>query len=150
MFDKPSSSKPFFTNSLEFNSIEKPKEVFKKTKPLNKNFEILEFLFNQKIDNSKSNNNNNNTKHDIFDPKNMKYSISVIPSLQILVFDFQTIILNSTLSSHPFSYVSLPTSPTIHSSIIDSNTSTQASNMSNTFELVSTPLLPLIHPYPQF
>jgi hypothetical protein len=35
-FDKPSS-----TNPPEFKSIEKPKEVFKKTKPLNKNSKIL-------------------------------------------------------------------------------------------------------------
>jgi hypothetical protein len=39
-FDKPTS-----TNPPEFNSIEKPKDVAKKNKPLNKNTDILDFLF---------------------------------------------------------------------------------------------------------
>jgi hypothetical protein len=41
-----------FTNPPEFYSIEKPKEVIKKTKPLNKNSEIFKYFFEQKIKNS--------------------------------------------------------------------------------------------------
>jgi hypothetical protein len=84
-FEKPSS-----TNLFKFKDIEKPKEVLKKTKSLNKNTEILEFLFNHKINNNNNNKskpNNNNNSQDIFDPKNIKYSILVILSLQILVSD---------------------------------------------------------------
>jgi hypothetical protein len=39
-FDKPSS-----TNPPEYKGIEKPKDVIKKTKSLNKNSKILEFFF---------------------------------------------------------------------------------------------------------
>jgi hypothetical protein len=104
-FNKPSS-----TNPPEYNGIDKPKEVIKKNKPLNKNTEILEFLFNQK------DNNNNNTKlktsnniEDIFDPKNMEYTTSLIPLLQILVLDSQVIIPSSTPSSNSSSYIVSPT-----------------------------------------
>jgi hypothetical protein len=48
--------KPSFTNLLKFKSIEKPKEIIKKTKPLNKNSKIFEFFFDQNIDNSKNDN----------------------------------------------------------------------------------------------
>jgi hypothetical protein len=65
------------TNPLEYHRIEKPKEVIKKTKLLNKNSKIYEYLFEQKIEN---NNNNNNNSQDIFDPKNMEYYTSIIPS----------------------------------------------------------------------
>jgi hypothetical protein len=122
-FDKPSS-----TNPPEFTSIEKPKEVIKKTKLLNKNTEILEFFFDQKIDNSKSNNNNNNNNNnnsqDIFDPKNMKYStpIKILP--KIITSDSQTIVPSSTLFSHLSLYVPSLSSPIIQSLVVDSNTST--------------------------
>jgi hypothetical protein len=54
---------------LEFKRIEKPKEVIKKTKPLNKNFEILDFLFEN--NNKSNNNNNNNNAQDIFNLNNI-------------------------------------------------------------------------------
>jgi hypothetical protein len=73
----------------------------------------------------------------------MEYSTPEIPSPQILVSDFQVIVPNSVSSSHPFSNIASSTSSTIHSLIVNSNDSTQASNMSETFELVSTPSLPL-------
>jgi hypothetical protein len=141
--------KPFSTNLPEFKSIEKPKEVLKKTKSLNKNTKILEFLFDHKIDNNnnnKSNPNNNNNSQDIFDPKNIEYSTLIIPSPQILVSDSQVIVLSSASSFHSFPYIASPTSLTIHSSIVDSNNSIQALNMLKTFELVPTPSLPLTPP----
>jgi hypothetical protein len=68
-------NKPSPTNSPEYIGIDKPKEIIKKNKPLNKNTEILEFLFNQKDNN---NNNDNKPKNynteNIFDPKNMEYT----------------------------------------------------------------------------
>jgi hypothetical protein len=146
-FDNP---KPTSTNPPEYHEIEKPKEVVKKTKPLNKNTEIYEYLFDQKLENNKTttnNNNNNNNSQDIFDPKNMEYSTPKIPLLQILAMDSQIIVLNSVLSSHPFlnniSPASSSPSPLITSSIVDSNASTQASNISEIYELV--PTLSLAH-----
>jgi hypothetical protein len=118
--------KPFTTNPPEYKGIEKPKEVIKKNKPLNKSIEILEFLFDQKLDN----NNNNKSKpnisnnEDIYNPKNMKYTTPPITLSQILVSDSQVIVPNSTSSSHSSPYVTLSSSPTIHSSIVDSNTTT--------------------------
>jgi hypothetical protein len=108
------------------------------------------FFFNQKIDNSKSNNNNkSNSSQDIFNPKNMEYSIPIIPFPQILISDSQIVIPSSVLSSHSSPNIPSPTSPSIHSLIIDSNTTTQASNISKIFKLVSTPpllLTPLLFP----
>jgi hypothetical protein len=79
-FDNP---KPTSINPLEYHRIEKPKEVVKKTKPLNKNTKIYEYLFDQKLENNKTtinnNNNNNNNSQDIFDPKNIEYSTLKIP-----------------------------------------------------------------------
>jgi hypothetical protein len=95
-------NKPLSTNPLEFKGIEKPKEVFKKTKSLNKNSEIFEYFFNQKINNSIPNNskNNNNNSQDIFDPKNMKYSTPIKTLPQILTSDSQTFVSSLTSSSH--------------------------------------------------
>jgi hypothetical protein len=66
--------KPFSTNPPKYKSIEKPKEVIKKTKPLNKNTDILEFFFHQKLDNSKPKTTNSNNTKDIFNPKNIEYT----------------------------------------------------------------------------
>jgi hypothetical protein len=135
-FEKPSS-----TNPPEFKSIEKPKEVIKKTKLLNKNSKIFESLFNEKIDNNKpTNNNKSNNSQDIFDLKNIKYSTSIISSPQILVSNSQVIVPSSVSSSHPFLNI---VSPTSHSLIIDSNAETQASNISEIFKLIPSPPLPL-------
>jgi hypothetical protein len=143
-FNKPSS-----TDSPEYKDIEKPKKVIKKNKFLNKNTEILEFLFDQKLDNNNNNNNNNNSKtnksnnsKDIFDPKNMEYSTSTKTLPQILVLDSQIIIPSLAPFSHSSPYIASPSSPPIHSLIVDSNALTQASNSSETFELIPTPPLP--------
>jgi hypothetical protein len=61
-FKKPTT--PNSVNSPKFKRIEKPKEVIKKTKPLNKNSEILKFLFDN--NNNNNNNTNNNNMQDIF------------------------------------------------------------------------------------
>jgi hypothetical protein len=140
-FEKLSS-----TNPPKFKRIEKLKDVIKKTKPLNKNSKILEFFFDQQIDNynnnkKSSNNNNNNSMQDIFNPKNMEYSTSTKPSPQILISDSQTIVSDSAFSSHPSLYILSSSSPAIESSIVDSSASTQASNISKTFELIPTPSL---------
>jgi hypothetical protein len=96
-------NKPSFTNPSEYIGIDKPKEIIKKNKPLNKNTKILEFLFNQKNNNDNNNNNkpqNYNTK-DIFNPKNMKYNTLSKPISQILALDSQIIIPSLVPSSHP-------------------------------------------------
>jgi hypothetical protein len=94
-FNKPSSINP-----PEFNDIKKLKKVIKKTKLLNKNTKILEFFFDQKIDNSKPNNNNNNNSQDIFDLKNIEYSSPTKTLPNIITLDSQTVVSSSTLSSH--------------------------------------------------
>jgi hypothetical protein len=92
--------KPFSTNPPEYKGIEKPKEVIKKTKPLNKNIDILEFFFDQKLDNNKPKTTNSNNAKDIFNPKNMEYATLTVLLSQILVSDSQTVIPSSALSSH--------------------------------------------------
>jgi hypothetical protein len=126
-FNKPSS-----TNLSEFIGIDKPKEVIKKNKPLNKNTEILEFLFEQKIDNNNNNNNNNNK------PKSNTDTPPKIIS-QILAPDSQVTVLNSTPSFHPSPQMVSLSSPAIQSSVIDSNAFTQAFNILETFELLNNP-----------
>jgi hypothetical protein len=105
-------NKPTSTNPLEYYRIKKPKEVIKKTKPLNKNTKIYEYLFEQKIENIKTttNNNNNNNSQDIFNPKNMKYCTLIIPPPQILVTDSQIIVPNSVSSSHSSLNIASPAS----------------------------------------
>jgi hypothetical protein len=93
--------KPFSTNPPEYIGIDKPKDVIKKNKPLNKNTEILKFFFDQKLDNNNNNNNNNpklntsNNTKDIFNPKNMEYTTPPKTLSQILVSDSQVIILKT-------------------------------------------------------
>jgi hypothetical protein len=143
-FNKPSN-----TNSLEFNGIDKPKEVIKKNKPLNKNTEILDFLFKIKDNNNNNNNTNISTnktinKEDIFDIKNMEYVTPPIRLLEIITVDSQTKIQSSVSPIHS-PYITSLSSPTIYSSIIDSNATTQAFNIFETFELVSTsPMSPIL------
>jgi hypothetical protein len=137
IFNKPSS-----TNPLEYKDIEKPKKVIKKNKPLNKNIEILEFFFNQKLDNNNPKPNTSNNSKDIFDLKNMEYTIPTKTLSQILVSDSQTVVPSSVPSSHFSPYITSSSSPLIHSLIVDSNTTTQAFNVSETFKLIPTPPLP--------
>jgi hypothetical protein len=81
---------------------------------------------------------------DIFNLVNIEYSISSILLPKIITPDSQTIVSNSTPSSHSsliVIYNPSPNSPSINSSIIDSNASTQASNILEVFKLVFTPPL---------
>jgi hypothetical protein len=76
-FEKPTTLNSI--NPLEFKRIEKPKEIIKKTKLLNKNSKILEFLFDNNNNNNNNNNtNNNNNMQDIFNLTNIEYSTSLI------------------------------------------------------------------------
>jgi hypothetical protein len=76
----------------------------------------------------------------------MKYATLPKTLPQILVTDSQVIVPSSVSSFHPSPYVVSSSSPFIHSSIIDSNASTQTSNMSEIFELVPTLPLPSTPP----
>jgi hypothetical protein len=137
-------NKPSLTNPLEFIGIDKPKEVIKKNKPLNKNTEILEFFFEQKIDNNNNNKPKQNTK-DIFDLKNIEYNTppKIIPP--IITQDSQGIVPSSAPFSHPSSYVESPSSPAIQSFVIDSNVTTQIFNILEIFELSdNTPISPIL------
>jgi hypothetical protein len=79
----------------------------------------------------------------------MKYTSPPKTLPQILVSDSQVKIPSSALSSHPSPYIASSSSPAILSSIVDSNTTTQASNISETFELGSAPsLLALLPMFP--
>jgi hypothetical protein len=136
-------NKPSPTNPLEFIGIDKPKEVIKKNKLLNKNTEILEFLFEQKIESNNNNKPITNTE-DIFDLKNIEYNTPPKTIPPIITQDSQGKVPSSTPSSHPLLYVESSSSLAIQSSIIVSNASTQASNILETFELLDNPLLLLI------
>jgi hypothetical protein len=118
--------------------------VIKKNKLLNKNTKILEFFFEQKIE---SNNNNNkpksNTK-DIFNLKNIEYNTPPKTIPQILALDLQVTVPSSTPFSQPSPHIISSSFPAIQSSVIDSNVSTQASNISETFELLNNPPMSLI------
>jgi hypothetical protein len=143
-FKKPTT--PNSINPLEFKRIEKPKEVIKKTKLLNKNSKILEFLFDNNNNNNNNNNNtnNNNNVQDIFDLVNIEYSTPPILLPQIIALDSQTIVLNSVSSFYSFLIViNNPSlnSPPINSLIVDSNASTQALNILEVFKLISIPPL---------
>jgi hypothetical protein len=114
---------------------------------LNKHTDILDFFFDQKLNNNNNNNKNilkSNTLEDIFNLKNMEYTTppKILP--QILVSDSQEQVSSSTPSSHPSPYIASLSSPIIQSLIINSNTSTQASNVLETFELEPIPLIFLI------
>jgi hypothetical protein len=138
-------NKPSLTNPLEFIGIDKPKEVIKKNKPLNKNTEILEFLFEQKIDNNNNNNKPKQNTEDIFNLKNIEYNTPPKIILPIITQDFQGKVLSSAPFSHPSPYVESPSSPAIQSFVIDSNVTTQTSNISKTFELPdNTPMSPIL------
>jgi hypothetical protein len=139
-------NKPSPTSSFEFIGIDKPKEIIKKNKPLNKNTEILEFFFNQKDINNNNNKNNSKTSNieNIFNPKNMEYTTPPKPIPQILASDSQVIIPSSVPSFHLSPYMESPSSTVIYSFIVDSNTTIQTSNISETFKLILTPLMSLI------
>jgi hypothetical protein len=149
-FDKPTSTLQFFnTNPPEFKGIDKLKEVFKKTKPLNKNSKILFFL---------SENNNNNSFINIKDIYNLANINTPTPTpilktlSKILVTDSQIKVPDSILSSHSSLIInSTPTSslPPITIFIVDSNTTTQATTVSFIYsiqkdELYPTPSLTLL------
>jgi hypothetical protein len=75
----------------------------------------------------------------------MEYTTLPKPIPQILATDSQIIIPSSAPSSHPLPNIESPSSPTIHNSVIDSNVTTQASNISETFELISfLPISPIL------
>jgi hypothetical protein len=127
-----SPTKPLSINLPKFKRIEKPKEVIKKTKPLNKNYEILAFL--SKNNNNKYNNSFVNAQ-DIYNLDNINTPTltPLNPLLEILIADSQTIVLDSVPFSHFSSLINNPSS--IHSSIVDSNTFTQASNISDIYTI---------------
>jgi hypothetical protein len=72
----------------------------------------------------------------------MEYATPTKTLLHILVLDSQTIVPSSVSSAYSSPYVASLSSPSIHSSIVDLNTTTQAFNLLETFELVPTPPLP--------
>jgi hypothetical protein len=119
--------------------------VIKKNKPLNKNTKILEFFFDQKDNNNNNNNIPKTNTKDIFDPKNMEYTTPPKAISQILVTDSQVIVPSSAPSSHPSLYIVSLSFSTIQSSVVDSNASTQTSNILETFELLTTlPMFPIL------
>jgi hypothetical protein len=128
-------NKPSPTNPPEFIGIDKLKEMIKKNKPLNKNTKILEFLFEQKIDNNNNNNKPKQNTEDIFDLKNIEYNTPPKTIPLIITQDSQGKVPSSTPFSHPSPYVESLSSPAIQSSVIDSKITTQA----ETFELLDNP-----------
>jgi hypothetical protein len=117
-FEKPTFSlqNPPHIEPSEYSGIEKPKEVLKKTKLLNKNLEILVFL------SENNNNNNNNSFINVQDIHNLANINTLTPTPpKILALDLQiTNVTNSVPSSTP---------SLIHNLVIDSNAFTQATNL---------------------
>jgi hypothetical protein len=69
----------------------------------------------------------------------MEYTTPPKPIPQILATDSQIKIPSSAPSSHSSPNIKSSSSPAIHSSVVDSNVTTQASNISKTFELIQSP-----------